>query len=95
MLVRQNDTERAIELLLQLHPPEDRESPADLLLAKLYRRINLLPKAEAICKRVLNETPTASAIEFTADLLGSQGQTCVHPRRLHAQRASTLHRQVV
>ena len=75
MFARQNDTERAIELLLELHPPEDRENPADLFLAQLYRRLNQLQKAEAIFNRVLNEAPTASAIEFAADLLGSQGRT--------------------
>src|SRR5690606_34613795 len=34
-----------------------------------------LEKAEAIGRRFLTEAPDAASIEFTADLLASQGQT--------------------
>lgn len=71
----QNEIDRAIALQLQTHPPEDRENPADLLLAELYRRDNMPEKAEAICTRILQEAPTAQAVQFTADLLASQGRT--------------------
>jgi tetratricopeptide (TPR) repeat protein len=71
----QNEIGRAIALQLEAHPPEDRENPADLLLAELYRRSSMPDKAEAICTRILQEAPTAQAVQFTADLLASQGRT--------------------
>ncbi len=70
----QNEIDRAIALLLETHPPEDRENPADLMLAELYRRNSMPDKAEAICTRIFQEAPTVQAVQFTADLLASQGR---------------------
>ena len=74
LLARQNETGRAIDILLKLHPAEDQAAPMDLMLAQLYRRAGQLDKAEAICKRFLAEAPDAGAIEFAADLFASQGR---------------------
>src|SRR5690606_33149440 len=70
----QGNVQRAIDVLLQLHPEEDRGAPRDMLLAQLYRRAGQYESAEAICRRVLEEEPSANVIEFTADLLASQGR---------------------
>ncbi|MCF6285673.1 MAG: tetratricopeptide repeat protein, partial [Candidatus Hydrogenedentes bacterium] len=75
LLARQNDTRRAIDILLQLHPAEDQAAPRDMLLARLYRRVGQFDKAELICKRFLQEEPNAGVIEFAAALLASQGRT--------------------
>jgi len=74
MLARMGDLDRAIDLLLQTYPPENRESPPDLLLAQFYRQNSMFAQAAAVCRRVMEETPSAAAIAFAADMFASNGQ---------------------
>lgn len=74
LLARQGNVQRAIDVLLQLHPEEERAAPRDMLLAQLYRRAGQYENAEAICRRLLEDEPNVGVIEFTADLLASQGR---------------------
>lgn len=74
LLASQNQVDRAIAVLLKLHPEDDQNAPKDLQLAVMYRRKGELDKAEAICTRILQEEPDARTIEFAADLFASQGR---------------------
>lgn len=75
LFANQGQVDRAIDVLLSSYPPEERENAADLLLARLYRGSGQLDKAEAVAQRLLEGSPDAAAIGFTADLLALRGQT--------------------
>jgi len=74
MIARAGQIQEAIDILLEHHARRGQDLPLDMLLAQLYRRSGQLDKAEAICQRFLQESPDARVIEFTADMLASQGR---------------------
>jgi len=74
LLANQNDTDRAIELVLNTYPPAERETPPDMLLARLYERAGHLDKAEKVLERMLEDEETVDAVQFLANLLANQGR---------------------
>ena len=67
---RLGQVNRAIDQLVAAYDGDERAP--DLLLASLYRRAQRLESAQAICQRMLEEQPTAAAIEFAADFYASR-----------------------
>ena len=67
---RMGRVDRAIELVVAIHGGD--EHAPDLLLASLYRQADQLDAAEAVYRRLLDESPSAPAVEFTANLLASR-----------------------
>jgi tetratricopeptide (TPR) repeat protein len=64
-----------------------KQPPADLLLAKLYRKANRGDRVEAICKRLL-DSADLNTLAFAADFYAAEGRTAEATAVLQKVRAS-------
>jgi predicted Zn-dependent protease len=72
LLALQGDYPTGLAVLEKAYK-DQKEKPADLVLASLYRQANQLDKTAEICNRLM-EKPDAQSIAFTADFDASQGR---------------------
>ena len=70
LLSKSGRIDRAIEILEGLY---EEELPANLLLARLYRKRRDYEKTEAVCRKLL-EKPSGEIIQFAADFLAYRGR---------------------
>ena len=71
LLALQGDYPAALSLLEKAYANE-KQLPADLVLAALYQQLNQPDKTLQICQRLL-EKPDAPSVAFAADFYASQG----------------------
>jgi tetratricopeptide (TPR) repeat protein len=71
LLALQGDYKAGLVVLEKAYK-DQKQLPADLVLASLYRQANQPDKTAEICKRLMDK-PDAQSVAFTADFYASQG----------------------
>jgi tetratricopeptide (TPR) repeat protein len=73
LIALQGDYPAALALLEKTYANE-KQQPADVVLAALYRQLGQFDKTSDICKRLL-EKPDEQSVAFASDFYASQGRT--------------------